>query len=48
MSVTVGKIILNNIHIKIADSFKTELHINKDDAMKNNIKEGSIAVLKED
>lgn len=48
VSVTVGKIILNNIHIKIADSFKTELHINKDDAMKNNIKEGSIAVLKED
>ena len=48
VSVTVGKTILNNIHIKIADSFKTELHINKDDAMKNNIKEGSIAVLKED
>lgn len=48
VSVKVNERILNNVHIKIADNFALELHINKDDARNNNIESGSIAILKED
>lgn len=48
VSVQVGNTILDNVHIKIADNFALELHINKDDAKNSNIENGSIGVLKED
>ena len=48
VTVEVNSIILDNVHIKIDDSFKTELHINKDDAIKHNITNESVAILKED
>ena len=48
VAVIIDNKILDNIHIKIADTYKTELHINKDDAIKNNITNESIAILKED
>ena len=37
VSVKINNIILNNVHIKIADNFAYEMHINKDDAINNNI-----------
>ena len=48
VTVEVNSTILDNVHIKIDDSFKTELHINKDDAIKHNITNESVAILKED
>jgi len=42
-----GKI-LDNVHIKIGDSFALSLHINKDDAIKNNIESGAVGIIKED
>ena len=48
VSVVINNTIIDNIHIKIADNFALALHINKDDAIKNNIEKGSIAILKED
>ena len=48
VTVEVNSTILDNVHIKIDDSFETELHINKDDAIKHNITNESVAILKED
>ena len=48
VSVTINNQTLDNVHIKIDDTYKTELHINKDDAIKNNITSESVAILKED
>lgn len=48
VSVQINNTIIENVHIKIADNFALALHINKDDAIKNNIEGGSIAILKED
>lgn len=48
VSVTINNQTLDNVHIKIDDTYKTELHINKDDAIKNNITRESVAILKED
>lgn len=42
-----GKV-LDNVHIKIDDSYALELHINKDDAIKNNIESGVVGIIKED
>lgn len=42
-----GKV-LEDVHIKIDDTYATALHINKDDAQNNNIESGSIGVIKED
>ena len=48
VTLEVNSTTLDNVHIKIDDSFKTELHINKDDAIKHNITNESVAILKED
>ena len=48
VKVKVGSTVLDSVHIKISDNFALALHINKDDAEKNNIKNGDIAILKED
>lgn len=42
-----GKI-LDNVHIKIGDNYALAMHINKDDAIKNNIQNNSQGVIKED
>jgi len=42
-----GKI-LDNVHIKIGDNYALSLHINKDDAKKNNIESGAVGIIKED
>ena len=39
---------LDNVHIKIKDTFAPALHINKDDARKNNIENGAVVIIKED
>ena len=48
VTVTINGEPIDNVHIKIDDTFKTELHINKDDALKHNITSESVAILKED
>lgn len=48
VSVLVDNKIIDNVHLKIDDNFKLELHINKDDAKKYNITSESVALLKED
>ena len=48
VSLEVNGTILDNVHIKIADNYALEFHINKDDAQNNNIENGSIGVIKED
>ena len=48
VTVTINGEPIDNVHIKIDDTFKTELHINKDDALRHNITNESVAVLKED
>ena len=39
---------LDNVHIKLGDSYAPALHINKDDARKNNIENGAVVIIKED
>lgn len=39
--------ILDNVHIKIADNYSLAFHINKDDAINNNIENGNFVILKE-
>ena len=39
--------IFDNVHIRIADNYALAFHINKDDAIKNEIENGSIVILKE-
>ena len=49
VKVKVGDIILDNVHIKISDSYSTSFHINKDDAINNNITSNMTGVIiKED
>ena len=48
VKVEIGNQILDDVHIKIGDTYATALHINKDDAGINNIENGSIGVIKED
>lgn len=49
VKVKIGDTILNNVHIKIADSYATSFHINKDDAINNGIESNMIGVIiKED
>ena len=48
VKVEVDNKILEDVHIKIGDIYATALHINKDDAEKNNIESGSIGSIKED
>lgn len=42
-----GKI-LDNVHIKIGDNYALALHMNKDDAIRNNIESGAVGIIKED
>lgn len=42
-----GKV-LDNVHIKIGDSYSSSLHLNKDDARNNNIENGAVVIIKED
>lgn len=49
VKVKVGDTILDNVHIKIADSYATSFHINKDDAINHHIEASMIGVIiKED
>lgn len=49
VKVKVGDTILDNVHIKIADSYATSFHINKDDAINHHIEDSMIGVIiKED
>ena len=49
VKVKVGDITLDNVHIKISDSYSTSFHINKDDALNNNITSNMTGVIiKED
>ena len=48
VSVKIGNKVLGNIHIKIGDNYSTSLHINKDDAINNEIESDSVAILKEE
>lgn len=48
VKVKVGDKLLGNVHIKIGDSYALALHINKDDAIKNNIESGVVGIIKED
>lgn len=48
VSVKINNTILDNVHIKISDDYNLALHINKDDALANNIENGSVALLQED
>lgn len=40
--------VLDDVHIKIGDSYALALHINKDEARKNNIENGVVGTIKED
>ena len=48
VSVKIGDKVLDNVHIKIGDNYSAALHINKDDAINNEIESDSIAILKEE
>ena len=48
MKVSIDGKILDNVHIKINDNYALSLHINKDDARKNNIESGAVGIIKED
>ena len=49
VKVKVGDTILDNVHIKIADSYATSFHINKDDAINHHIEASMTGVIiKED
>lgn len=49
VKVKVGDITLDNVHIKISPLYETSFHINKDDAIKNNITNNMTGVIiKED
>lgn len=47
VSVQYNNTVLDNVHIKIADNYALSFHINKDDALNNNIENDSIVILKE-
>ncbi len=46
--VNVSGKILEDVHIKIGDTYALALHINKDDAKKNNIENGVVGIIEED
>lgn len=49
VKVKIGDVVLDNVHIKIADSYATSFHINKDDAINHGIENSMIGVIiKED
>lgn len=48
VKVEVSGKILDNVHIKIGDSYALAMHINKDDARENNIESGVVGIIKED
>ena len=48
VSVKIGDKTLNNIQIKIGDNYSTALHINKDDALNNEIDNKLVAVIEEE
>lgn len=48
VSVKIKNKVIDNVHIKIADNFAFAMHINKDDAERNNIENGDVAIIKED
>lgn len=48
VSIKYNNLILDNVHIKIGDSYALAFHINKDDAVKNNIENGGIVVLRKE
>lgn len=48
VSVEFNNKILDNVHIKIADNFALAFHINKDDAINNNIENNDIVILRRD
>lgn len=48
VKVKIGEKTLENVHIKIGDNYELSLHINKDDAIKNNIESGAVGIIKED
>ena len=48
VKVEVGDRVLDNVHIKVGDSYALALHINKDDAKTNNIECGEVGIIKED
>lgn len=45
VKVKYGDLLLDNVHIKMADNFKLEFHINKDEANNYNIKTGDVVIL---
>ena len=47
-SVKYNNLILNNVHIKIGDNYALAFHINKDDAINNNIENGGIVILRKE
>lgn len=48
VKVSIDGKLLDNVHIKINDNYALSLHINKDDARKNNIESGAVGIIKED
>lgn len=48
VKVEINDKILDDVHIKIGDNYALSLHINKDDALANNIEGNSVGVIKED
>ena len=48
VKVEIGGKIIEDVHIKIGDNYSLSLHINKDDALANNIANDSVGVIKED
>lgn len=48
VKVKFNDVVLDNVHIKIADNFALAFHINKDDAANYNLENGSIVILRRD
>lgn len=48
VSVVINNKKINDVHIKISDNYEKALHINKDDAINNQIDSGDVAILKEE
>lgn len=48
VSVKYNNLILDNVHIKIGDNYALAFHINKDDAINNNIENGGIVILRKE
>ena len=48
VSVKINDKVLDNVHIKIADNFAYEMHINKDDAINNNINNEDVVQILEE